>query len=120
VRELEYLERCYHRLDRKIFDSLDKPVTILLSDYTNKPGYTHFKEPSKAAIYLLSCFQLFKQFSPTIRIIRYTIVDNISEETVAVSSMATGDILNVKIPEQIDGSKDLRREYYRRLYPLFL
>ena len=118
--ELDYLARCYKRLDERIKLFKTKPFTIILSDYTNKSGYTYFKDPYTSAKYLLSLFQLYKSISPRIRIMRYTIAEEASGETVRVEEMDTGDLISVIVPLQIDNIPKTRRQYYQKLYPLFL
>ena len=100
--------------------SKNEPMTIILSDYTNKKNYIHFKDPYKCGKYLVSSFQLYRSISPKIRIIRYTVVEQIEGETVKVEKTENGDIISVTIPKEIDINVNLRRQYYRKLYPLFI
>ena len=118
--DLNYLARCYTRLEEKLNCKNKRPLTIILSDYTNKKGYTHFPNPTMSAQYLLSAFLLYRSISPRIRIIRYTVSENITENTVDIQKMEAGDLVSVKIPSQIDNDKNSRRQYYKRLYPLFI
>jgi hypothetical protein len=118
--DLDYLARCFDRLDDRLWHAPAKPITIILSDYTNKPGYTHFKTPHVSARYLLAAFQLYRSSTPKIRLVRYTVVQEVLQHTVALEEAPYGDLLHVLIPEQIDNNVNLRRQYYRRLYPLFV
>lgn len=119
-KDLDYLRRCFLRLDTRISEGLKNPFVVLLSDYTNKKGYIHFNNPQQSAEYLSGCFCCFRNIRPYIRVIRYTVCDAINNESVNILSTSTGDSIEVSIPQTVDSNTKLRREYYRRLYPLFL
>ena len=119
----DYYERSFRRLTLRLDSNSPefKSPIFLMADYLNKAHYVHFNNTGEAAAYLSYNCLLKYNYTPSIKIIRFKLVEDEDLCSLPLSFKKSEHHTEYIVPlsYKIDASTEMRRLFYKSLFEIF-
>ena len=118
----QYFKRAFQRLDHRLNSNSKEfsQPTLLMADYINKQHYIYFENTEKAAAYLRYNCLLKYGYMPSVRIVRFKLVDEKGFIELDVEQKESDEHIEYTVPisHEVDKDTVTRRVFYQSLYTI--